>query len=215
MLGLAVLLPLALHPLSLELLASLDWFFPQLPPSVLKQLSALTDENLPLWLVLLALAVTPAVCEEIAFRGFIMSGFSRSNRKWLPIMLSALAFGLVHMIPQQVFNATLVGLVLGLIVYHSRSLVPAILFHLTYNSLPILRGRIGTQWIENTPAEWFFAVDDGTIRYEWPTLVIAAIVAVALLRWLLAQPVSDPKSVSANAKLPMESDVNVKTSIRV
>ncbi|MBT6153270.1 MAG: CPBP family intramembrane metalloprotease [Planctomycetaceae bacterium] len=215
MLGLAVLLPVALHPLSLELLASLEWFFPQLPSAVTAQLAALTDNNLPLWLVLLVFAVTPAVCEEVAFRGFIMSGFSHSNRKWLPIMLSALAFGLVHMIPQQVFNATLLGVVLGLIVYHSRSLVPAILFHLTYNSLPILRGRMETKWIEDTPAEWFFAVEGGAIRYEWPTLVIAAVLAVVLLRWLLAQPVGKSSSASANAKLSMESDVNVKTSVRV
>jgi len=215
MIGLALLLAVALHPLSLELQANLEWFFPQLPPSVTKQLAALTSDELPLWFMLLALAVTPAVCEEVAFRGFIMSGLGHSHRKWLPIMLSALAFGLIHTLPQQMFNATLVGVVLGLIVYHSRSLVPAILFHLIYNSLGILRGRIGTTWIEDSPAEWFFAADGGAIRYEWPTLLIAAVVAVALLRWLLAQPVGDSTSASANAKLPIESDVNVKTSVRV
>ncbi len=39
------------------------------------------------------------------------------------------------MIPQQVFNAALLGLVLGLLAIYSRSLFPAMIFHFLNNAL--------------------------------------------------------------------------------
>jgi sodium transport system permease protein len=223
MLGVAVVLPVTLHPLSAELLARLDWFFPPLPEGAARLFESLSSSSIPLWLTLLAFAITPAVCEELAFRGFILSGFSRSKRKWLAIVLSALAFGIVHMIPQQVFNAALLGLVLGLIVIQSRSLFPAMLFHFTFNALPILRGKlgekIGTDWVKVAPAEWFFFDDGGLVRYQWPTLLIAAAVSIVMLRWLVNQP---PDESSATVERPAvetdrlhESGLPKNTSLRV
>ncbi|MCH8199062.1 MAG: CPBP family intramembrane metalloprotease, partial [Chloroflexi bacterium] len=217
MLGVAAVLPVTLHPLSSELLARLDWFFPALPEGAARILESLSSPSIPLWFTLLAFAITPAVCEELAFRGFILSGFSRSKRKWLAIVLSALAFGIVHMIPQQVFNAALLGLVLGLIVIHSRSLFPAMLFHFTFNASQILRGQIGTEWVKAAPAEWFFFDDGGLVRYQWPTLLIAAAVSILLLRWLVNQPVDGSRVPSEQA--PPDTDrlgepaVGVNTSV--
>jgi len=108
----AVVLPLAMHPLCLELLASLQWFFPPLPEGATRMLKNMGDPSIPLWLILIAFAAAPAICEELAFRGFLLTGFSRGRRAWLAIVLSAVTFGLMHMIPQQVFNAALLGLVL-------------------------------------------------------------------------------------------------------
>ena len=219
MLGVAAILPVTLHPLSAELLARLDWFFPPLPEGAARILESLSSSSIPLWFALLAFAVTPAVCEELAFRGFILSGFSRSKRKWLAISLSALAFGIVHMIPQQVFNATLLGLVLGLIVIHSRSLYPAVLFHFTFNALQIVRGNIGAEWVKIGPAEWFFFDDGGMVRYQWPTLLIAAAVSIVLLRWLVSQPVEESSATAepraAETDRLHETDVPTKTSLRV
>src|SRR5205823_2985919 len=121
--AIAVLLPLTLHPLSLELVASLSWFFPQLPEGATRLLKMMSDHDQPLWLILLSFAATPAICEELAFRGFVLTGFSRNGRTGIAISLSAIAFGVMHMIPQQVFNATLLGLVLGLIAARSGSLL--------------------------------------------------------------------------------------------
>ena len=62
-----------------------------------------------LWQVLLLLAVVPAVCEELAFRGFILSGFRHLGHRWRAIVLSAIFFGLTHGILQQSLLACLVG----------------------------------------------------------------------------------------------------------
>jgi sodium transport system permease protein len=188
MLAAAVVLPLALHPLSVELLASLEWFFPALPQGLDKVLLAMNDPNLPWWLIVLTFAITPALCEEVAFRGFILSGFGHSGRTWLAIGLSSLAFGLMHMVPQQVFNAALLGLVLGLIAVRSNSLLPCIVFHAIYNGVQVLRSRIDAGPLTEGPLQWFVFLENESLRYSWPTLIVAAAIAVVLIRWLVNQP---------------------------
>ena len=208
MLALAGALPVFLHPLSLELSVLLQKsFFPPLPSEISAQLQIMADLNQPLWFILLAFAATPAVCEEIAFRGFILSGFRQSRRVWLAIGLSSLTFGIMHMFPQQVFNATLLGLVLGLIAIRGNSLIPCILFHLVYNSLGVIHGRLSRgdfSWIGETWGSSYLFVEDGAIRYTSTTLFIAATITVVLLRWLVRRPNAESisRSNALNAAPP-------------
>jgi sodium transport system permease protein len=185
----AGLLAFALHPLSLEFAARISWFFPPLPESISEVLSVISQGDLPWWIPFLAFAVAPAVCEEIAFRGFLLSGFLRGGREKLAIVLSALTFGIMHMIPQQVLNASLLGLVLGLIAVRSRSLWPGILFHLLYNGLELSRNRWGTEMPTAGPWGWLFrfAPDEGGLRYE-PLLWTLAGLAACVLLTVLARP---------------------------
>ncbi len=52
-LGWAIMLPFALHPLVVELQASLQWFFPKPPPGLVEALKMMSSDALPLWLVIL------------------------------------------------------------------------------------------------------------------------------------------------------------------
>lgn len=184
----AILLPLALHPLSFELGKSLEWFFPKPPPGLIEALKSMSSDTVPLWLLLLALAAAPAICEEIAFRGFMLSGFSRGGKVRLAVILSSLAFGIIHMIPQQVFNAALLGIILGMICVRSRSLLPGIAFHFIYNSLAILHGRMGSEVNDTGIWTWLFRHDQGTLRYQPVLLCLAALAAIGLLHRLTRHP---------------------------
>lgn len=192
--ALALFLPCALHPLSLELAISLKWFFPQLPESAGRLLQTIADGQHPTWLILLAFAVAPAFCEELAFRGFILTGFSRAGRTRIAILLSSVTFGIMHMIPQQVFNAALLGLVLGLLALRSNSLWPGVLFHFLFNSFAVVREQVGATWA-NVPAEelqqsvwnWLILVDENGLHYRWPTLIVCAVGSATALCWLARQ----------------------------
>jgi sodium transport system permease protein len=193
MLGVAVVLAATLYPLSNELLSRLDWFFPPPPEGVQKMLGSLNDPSIPWWLPLLALAVAPAVCEELAFRGFILSGLQRARSPWAPILLSAVAFGIIHLIPQQVFNGMLLGVVIGLMAVNSRSLYPCILFHFLFNGTHVLLQRIGAervgQFAQRSP-DWLFAVQKSPageltgVSFGWPVLLVCLLVSGALITWL-------------------------------
>jgi sodium transport system permease protein len=176
-------LPCLLHPLSVELLSRMKWFFGDLPPGIGEMLKPMSDNQHSLWLVLLAFAVAPAFCEEVVFRGFLLSGFGRGGRTALAVGFSAIAFGMIHMIPEQVFNTALLGLVLGMLAVRSNSLFPCILFHFVNNALAAFHGRYGVASYDRLPPAFFF-VEDGALRYRWPTIVLCVAVAAPLLMWL-------------------------------
>lgn len=96
----------------------------------------------------LVLAALPAVCEELAFRGFILQGLRRGFRPRTAILLSAFLFSLYQMNVFQFLPHFVFGAVLGLLTVRSGSLWPAVLFHLVYNSLvmapTILPGVFGS-----------------------------------------------------------------------
>src|SRR4029079_18574113 len=87
------------------------------------------------WLPYVMMALLPAICEELAFRGFVLSGLRHLGSKRWAIGLSAIFFGMAHGIIQQSLSATALGLVIGYVAVQTGSLIPGMLFHLTYNSL--------------------------------------------------------------------------------
>jgi sodium transport system permease protein len=184
----ALALPVVLHPVVLTLAGLIQGFFPPLPPAVVEALGSMTDDSQPLWLVLLAFAGAPALCEEIAFRGFILSGFCRGGRIYIAMVFSSLAFGVMHLIPQQVFNASLLGLVLGLMCIRSRSLVPGIAFHFVFNGLEVVRNRYGAQLPTGGVWDYAWKVEAGSLVYQ-PLLVLTCLAAgTALIVWWWRQP---------------------------
>ncbi len=183
---LGLLLPLVLHPLSLELQMRLAWFFPALPEHAKAALSAMGDSNIPLPFVILAFAVAPAICEEIAFRGFILSGFRKRGRDGIAILFSAILFGVMHMIPQQAFNAALLGLVIGLLAVRSGSIFPCMLFHLVNNSLGVMHGHLGQLREKYDLAKQLTIKSGMDIHYPLWLVGIAFLLACFLL-WLLAR----------------------------
>jgi sodium transport system permease protein len=200
------LLGLSLQPLSLALNGALAWFFPPLPKDLAEKIAAMTTGDVPLWLTLLAFAAAPALCEEIAFRGFLLSGFRRSGRHALAIVLSSLLFGIMHLIPQQVFNAALVGLVLGYVAVRTESLLPGIAFHFCYNASEVIRYRYGARFPAGGVGKLFFSVDQEGLRYEPLLLVLCAIVATTLLLSLrMGRGSNEPPLDSATSLLTPRS----------
>jgi sodium transport system permease protein len=112
-----------------------------LPPpdsliEALEKMLLLGDERKPLWTLLLVLAITPAVCEELFFRGLIMSGLRRYG-KWPAILISALLFGLAHSSIYRLLPTLFLGVLLGLIVWRTGSILCAIILHALNNGLAV------------------------------------------------------------------------------
>ena len=82
---------------------------------------------------LLVLAVLPALCEELAFRGFILSGLRRRFRPWTAVFLSSFLYALFQMNVFQFATYFLLGLVLAVVALRTRSVLPGMVFHLVYN----------------------------------------------------------------------------------
>src|SRR5271165_4173114 len=106
-LALAIAFPVALNPLVNQLGHLVEQWFPI--SSIIKQsLSQIMSESPSLWVSVGVFALLPAICEELAFRGFILSGLEYRRRTRSAILLSALMFGFLHVLLslfQQLFNA--------------------------------------------------------------------------------------------------------------
>jgi sodium transport system permease protein len=89
----------------------------------------------PAWLLPLVLVLLAPVCEELAFRGFILTGLRQRFHPWTAILLSSLLFAVSHLNVFQFLPTLILGVVLGLVATRSRSVLPGILLHLLYNGL--------------------------------------------------------------------------------
>ena len=97
-------------------------------------------KELPLPLVVGCLAVVPAVCEEVAFRGFVLTGLARRFGPARAVLASGLAFGVFHVLKdlglwERFVGSALLGLLLGWVRVRTGSLWPGVLLHAANNAL--------------------------------------------------------------------------------
>ncbi|MFM7205450.1 MAG: type II CAAX prenyl endopeptidase Rce1 family protein [Planctomycetaceae bacterium] len=96
----------------------------------------------PILLAVLVLAVVPAVCEELFFRGWVLAAFrggpSSGRRATLAVVAQAAAFAAFHLLPERMPQTFALGLVLGGLVLLTGSLLPAIVAHAAHNATPLL-----------------------------------------------------------------------------
>ncbi len=96
-----------------------------------------------LGLALLIIAVVPAVCEEILFRGMIQRGLEGLGAGW-SVLLSGVLFGLFHFDFQRLAAQTLIGIVAAYVVYRTGSIINGMLLHFANNGLLTLLANLAT-----------------------------------------------------------------------
>lgn len=112
--------------------------FEQAQMDLLEQVLA-TD--LGFFFTLFTMAVTPALCEEVFFRGYIQRQSERMFSTWLPaIIFTGVVFGLYHMRLTQAVPLSMLGVYMAYVVWVSRSLLPGVLVHLANNGFAVALG---------------------------------------------------------------------------
>ncbi|MBK8479786.1 MAG: CPBP family intramembrane metalloprotease [Proteobacteria bacterium] len=114
-----------------------------IPPEVVEQLRrTVFAAERPLALDLLVLAISPAICEELLFRGVLLRASLAEQRPWLAVVVNGLLFGAFHLSVYRFLPTLLLGLVLALLVVRSGSIVLAMVFHLANNTATVLVARL-------------------------------------------------------------------------
>ncbi len=78
-------------------------------------------------------AILPALCEEFAMRGGLLTTAQNSFKRWGCIILCGIVFGLFHQNIRQVFYTALFGALAAYLTLRTKSLYPAMLMHFTNN----------------------------------------------------------------------------------
>ncbi|MCL4811549.1 MAG: ABC transporter permease subunit [Vicinamibacteraceae bacterium] len=141
----------------------------------LERVLMLGDEPLPLWTTWLFVALLPAVCEELLFRGFIMRGLRRLGM-WPAIVISALLFGLAHASIYRLLPTFALGIVLGYAAWRTGSIVTSMAVHALNNGLVATLAR-EPQWAER------LGLGSTEVSWQATLLGVAGLAAgVALVR---------------------------------
>lgn len=189
----AVLLAVCLHPTVVLVAQQIQVMYP-LNEEVIRAMQPLAEalRQAPWWQVVLVIALAPAICEELAFRGFVLSGLRHLGSTTAALVISSLFFAVTHGMLQQSLSAFGVGLILGLIAVRTGSLIPCIAFHLAHNSLTVLIGRLTAEsGLPPTWTTWLLHPSgngDLEIGYTTPAIVASVILSALLLRWFHRLP---------------------------
>jgi membrane protease YdiL (CAAX protease family) len=136
----------------------------------------------PWWLSGLLIALLPAICEELFFRGWMLAAFAGERpsrrRAVAAVLLQAAAFAAFHLLPERMPQTFLLGAVLGWMTLATGSLLPAVLAHLAHNAVPLVLVALATEGHGRR-----LAAGDTTTLPGWlvPAAAVAALVGLALV----------------------------------
>jgi len=96
-------------------------------------------DNVPeMLLVIIAISVVPAICEEVMFRGYIQRSFGFKFKPHIAAIITAVFFALYHFNPYGLIPLAIIGFYLGFAAYTSQSLVIPIIIHFLNNFFAVM-----------------------------------------------------------------------------
>ena len=144
----SVLAALLLGPSAGVVVLTLVHYLAPTPERFARAMSeALLLDGKPLWVLILALGVTPAICEELLFRGLVFAGFRRLGPA-AAVLLSALLFAFAHASIYRLLPTFTLGALLGYARLRSGSIVPGMILHGLNNGLAIALLFTKPAWAE-------------------------------------------------------------------
>ena len=133
------------------------YVFP-VPQNVLEAFGdALLGDQMPLWQLLLFIAVMPGILEELAFRGVLLHGLRKVfGPVGICLMVGAI-FGIFHVSLFRLLPTAYLGVVFAAVVLLTGSIFPVMLWHFLHNAIGIVPAHMG--WVtEDTVVPWWVFV---------------------------------------------------------
>jgi len=141
---------------------------------------ALLGSNVSALFLLLTVALAPAICEELMFRGYIQRQVERNAGVMWSIVGVGLLFGLFHLRLSQALPLSLLGMYMGYVTWSSGRLWTASAVHLLHNGMQVLvavaareEGQAAIDAVEDVSVPWLLAL---------PSLVLLAGVCMLMKR---------------------------------
>jgi sodium transport system permease protein len=168
-------------------------FIFDIPDELLERFSQqLLPDSFSLAEALFFVAVLPAICEEIAFRGVLLQGLYRKLSPAMTLLVVGAVFGIFHVALFRILPTAFLGVLLGGLVLLTGSLLPAILWHFIHNALGVLIDHYG--WAEDASPMPMYAG------------AVALLMLSAGMVWIGRTPYPRPAPQRPSASSPPEAD---------
>lgn len=201
------LVALATIPLSLLCTPLQSWVMEYMPKSdggLMELLESMSSS--PVEVLLLVIAVAPALGEELMFRGLIGRGLIARWGTVGGVLITSILFGIVHLNPAQGLAVIPLGIAMHFVYLMTKSFWAPVLLHFLNNSFAVVMLKYGSKI---TPEG--LAGDD--IPIPWPLLLAAGalVMTFSVLFWLTR--VRTPPTGSALTATPCPEPLSPLTQV--
>lgn len=86
----------------------------------------------------IALGLSAGVAEELLYRGPLQVALFRKAQPWVALLVSGLLFAAAHLDVYGFFSRMLLGVIFGVVAWKTRSVVPSMIAHATYDTAQLL-----------------------------------------------------------------------------
>lgn len=148
--GLAAVITIVVQPVVMYLgylnsLLPVPDFFTEMQASQYEMFEQFLRQDGVVWFGLFHIAMVPAFCEEILFRGYILKAFEKSWGIVTAILVSGLIFGLYHVQLTNLLPLATLGILFAVVTWLSGSIWPAIVAHFVNNGSMVLLATINPE----------------------------------------------------------------------
>jgi sodium transport system permease protein len=120
---------------------------------------------------LFLIAVSPAICEEVLWRGVVQGEVEAEDRPLKTVLVIGIFFGVFHLDAFRLVPTAALGALLAWLRLRSGSIFPSMLFHALFNGTMLLGARLGGEEF----SAWLLR----------PAVVVAAATAAPAIIWLV------------------------------
>ena len=162
-----------------------------------------------------SLAILPAVCEELLFRGVIINCLKHKG-KVFAVVLSSIMFAVFHFSPVQLIYPICWGLILGIVYLRTQNILFPILMHFINNAFSLT-----IQYFTNTSGT--FKPNMALVIYTIITFAIWIIAMIYMFKDFIRQnkknsensdsSEDNSKNISTNENQPVASNSNQKPDL--
>ncbi len=138
---------------------------------------------LQLLFLLFVAAVSPAICEEVMFRGVILSGMRSRMGIWPCVILVGLLFGIFHISIFRIPPIAIFGMVLTYLTLRTGSIYAAMLVHLMNNSFAILLTTERMPAFVGTLLELETFEEKGMPKPVLAVAIVGFVLGIVLVEW--------------------------------
>ena len=125
------------------------YYFPQNQEIVEKLNDALFMKD-NLFLNICLIALMPAICEEIFFRGFILTSFKYNKKSYIgAIIASGILFGIMHMDFIRIIPTSILGMAFAYAVCKTNSIFVSMFMHFLNNGFAVVATHISSKLLED------------------------------------------------------------------
>ena len=136
----------------------------------------------PIYVLILVMAVMPAIGEELLFRGFLMGTLKPKCKAWLTIAVTTFIFAAFHMSLIKLFTIGIVGLGLTWVTYKTGSIAASMCVHFLNNLMSVIISVYPEQLQKVVPVLFKSRLNGTDIVLLVTVMVVSTVFGMLMLR---------------------------------